>query len=379
MRPVLDPKSSEGHFRHAVEMEHVGGVGLPFDVPQGLEIVSIQQANLGGATEFLQVRLYEHCPFSFVFLTDTEVLVEQYDYRDQSRRAALPLIAYENGTSQYNELQYSVKIIWDHAGPPDLRLYRVGTARAIEVAGLKNIFRRDDRHLLADREVEAIKTAADRDTGDIIAITGRFYCTYPASETVRRVARANADRKGARVRFALVNPVCQQAILRALADSTAPARVREELERWTWERHRNTRLYLDVHQTIRDIQDWQAAGCLVELRLYSSSIACALLLTGNTSFTEQYLYGRSKAFAEGLVLGGEYPVFEYVEGQGASGNESVGAEILNATFEIVWNCYSIDLDEFSQRNEEDEFNKNLARIREELGCSVATVTEGEKA
>jgi len=121
-------------------------------------------------------------------------------------------------------------------------------------------------------------------------------------------------------------------------------------------------------------------GSQIEVRLYSSSIACALLLSDNSAFIEQYMYGRSKIFQPGLALGGEYPVIEYEEA-GPDGGDTIEKEILEDTFDIVWDSYSIAWEEYVTRNPAKEFEKNLSRLLEELGTSpmASANLEGQSA
>jgi len=234
---LLDPRSGEGNFRHSLEKKEIGNLGLPYDVPVAFSAVSMQQSRLGDhANTCLQVHLYEHCPFFFAICTDKQIFVEQYDYRNQSLAAALPLIAYENGTPQYKELEYSLKRTWEHADQgKEYKRNDVGTASAINGSGLKNIFRRDDRKLLTEREIEAV-LACERDRVDIMAISGKF---YRDSDCIRQISKPPT---GKLVRLAIVNPVSQQAILRAVADQRAPDEVRAELQQWTWTKHKETQL-----------------------------------------------------------------------------------------------------------------------------------------
>ncbi len=45
-------------------------------------------------------------------------------------------------------------------------------------------------------------------------------------------------------------------------------------------------------------------------------------------------------------------------------------DILLATFDVIWDSYSIDAATYSLRKEELEFEKNLERLREELGVRL---------
>jgi len=100
--------------------------------------------------------------------------------------------------------------------------------------------------------------------------------------------------------------------------------------------------------------------------MYSSSVACALLLTSDGAFIEQYVYGRSEERTRAEVLGGEYPVFEYRYGEKADGVGAIERELLTSTFVMVWECFSIADDQYLARDEVREFEKNLTLLRDEL-------------
>lgn len=369
---LLQPRSDEGCFRHSVEGQNANapGGGIPFDVPQGIGTVVATQHMVYGAgeTEYLEVRLYEHCPFAFMWATDTSVLVEQYDYRNQTKDAALPLMAYRSGTSQYDELLNSLETVWQHAHPAE-EMNQVGTATAIREARLRSIFRHIDRAHLSKRQADALPQKSGQAPVRIMAISGRFYTSYPGmAPLLRQLSRPTQDGRGTPIQVALVNPVSQQAILRAVADELPAKDIREHLQHWDWTKHIETSLYRDTMRTIQVLQQWIKSGSNIEIRLYSSAVACALLLTESSSFIEQYVYGRSKAFQPGLVLGGEYPVLEF-EREQADGRDMTEQEVIENTFDIVWNCYSIVWDEYARRDPMREFEKNLLRLREELGMA----------
>ena len=91
---------------------------------------------------------------------------------------------------------------------------------------------------------------------------------------------------------------------------------------------------------------------------------------------EQYLYGRSKEFHEGKVLGGEYPCFEYSFGDGYVHNkfetaEGTEKEILQSTFNVIWDSYSISLDEYQLTDEKAVFGRNLANLKSELAPAAS--------
>jgi hypothetical protein len=373
---LLLPNSDEGYFRHAVE----GGnqrnlVGIPFDIPHGLNSIRTAQTEIFGKldVEFVQVRLYEHCPFAFMlateFATQSHVFVEQYDYRDQKRPAAMPLINYESGTSQYEELMFSLGVIWDNACQTEL-LEEAGTAPAIREAQIKNIFRGEQRALLTKRQIGAIQRASGESI-DILVISGKFYTSNPnVARELQRVSRPDGPSPRVPVvpvRFALINPVSQQAILRAVAEGCHPEEVGEQLRNWNWALHQQSNLYTDARNTAHTLVTWnEQRGCQISVRLYSSAVACMLLKTDSHVFIEQYMYGRSKAFQPGFNLGGEYPVIEYELSETNDGAEMVEHQIISATFEMIWKFYSTSWEAYLKLNHHKEFEANLAQLRTEL-------------
>jgi hypothetical protein len=360
---LLDPRSGEGRFRHNVEKTTISALGLPADVPQGIQAVYGIQGIL---QDFLQVRVYEHCPFAFMFATDTEAFVQQYGYRDHTKTSVIPLIKYLRHSDQYDELMHTFETIWKYADAERWNPHHIGAATAIEEARIKNIFRKEHRGSLSERQIECLSQVQPGSTVDILVITGNFYVTNDrVFYTLRDISMNQNGRAGAQVRFAILNPVSQQAILRAIAESSPADVIGDTLRSWSWTRHINSKLYQGAHYTMRSIELWQTKGCAFELHLYSSAVTAALLLTPDADFVEQYFYGRTRRFQQGLALGGEYPVFEYDVDE-ASDEERTEREILTSTFKVIWNFYSISLDAYEQRNEEEEFKKNLARLLEEL-------------
>jgi hypothetical protein len=371
---LLAPKSSEGVFRHNVERDTLGEAGFPHEIPIALEEIAMRQRTIykGNPQEFLQVRFYEHCTFAFMFITESEAFIEQYCYRDHTRGVILPIVKYSKNSLQYGETLYSFNVIWEHAILGKILPSHVGTAEAIEKARIKNIFRREQRPLLGDREIECLAAAKPKDTVRILSITGKFYTSNTQNtrpfETLQKIASPKNPGGSVQVRFAISNPISQQAILRAVADSSPAEGIGEALLNWNWEKHKNSRIFQDVHRTIRDIEEWACKGWSFELRLYCCSISCALLLTSNAAFVEQYLYGRSRRFEEGLVLGGEYPVTEYEMIETESVEEKIEQEILLSHFKVIWDCFSISLNDYKKRNQKEAFQENLAQLKGEFTC-----------
>ncbi|HEY9232637.1 MAG TPA: hypothetical protein VIS78_10835, partial [Blastocatellia bacterium] len=150
---LLDPRSGEGRFRHNVEKTTISALGLPADVPQGVQAVYGIQGVLQG---FLQVRVYEHCPFAFMFATDTEAFVQQYGYRDHTKTSVIPLIKYLKHSDQYDELMHTFETIWKYADAERWNPHHIGAATAIEEAHINNIFRKEHRGSLSERQIECL-------------------------------------------------------------------------------------------------------------------------------------------------------------------------------------------------------------------------------
>jgi hypothetical protein len=50
-------------------------------------------------------------------------------------------------------------------------------------------------------------------------------------------------------------------------------------------------------------------------------------------------------------------------------NDRTELEILECTFNVTWNYYSVPYEDFLKSDDEAEFNKNLKRLKEELNWS----------
>jgi hypothetical protein len=111
----------------------------------------------------------------------------------------------------------------------------------------------------------------------------------------------------------------------------------------------------------------------IMLRFYSSAIARAMTKTSDAIFVEEYLYGRGREFKSGTPLGREIPIVEYRLGAEERQNPPRNPQdILLATFDVIWDSYSITIDPatYSLHKEKLEFEKNLERLREELGVNL---------
>lgn len=353
---LLDHQSAEGWFRHRVEEPNIAPGGLMVDVPNGLKTIddSAKRLYREEAQRYVNVRVYEHGSFAFTFASDTSIFIEQYLYRDHSQPSAMPVLEYGSSSPAYKALSESVRVIWDYGTPPDINGHHVGVARALREAQIRNIYREDERHELGRRQIKCLRSVEGA-TVSIMAITGRFYTSGYALDALQRASRASKDRQPVSVRILLLNPVSAQAILRAVADARRKGNALDKLSGWSWDEHKESDLYQDSRVAIRRIKELQDDGCDVELRLTSANLTCAMFVTPRHAFVEQYIYGRSDP--EALVLGGEYPVFEYA----LDGNEGVEKDVLNSSFEVMWS-FSMESEKFEQVEQKSKFETNFAAL-----------------
>lgn len=361
---MLDPKSEEGLFRFKIEEQIETDSDSTRDVEQSInEIRRVQRSIFSNQTQkILRARLYGHCPFSFMFLTNRALFVQQYYYREQEDDLSTPVVEYAYPGPRHDLFRRSFNIIWRKAHEEYIR---VGTALPIDRAHIKNIFRADQRAELSERQVQSIG-AVQSGTIDILAVSGRYYVTsVDTSGALLSISRR--QQHPVTIRIGILNPVSQQAIMRAVADDRPIGDIREALCQWDWNKHASSRLYQDINQTISRISDWRTRGHHFEGRVYSSSVTCALLITPTEMFVEQYIYGRTKKLQESYLLIGEYPVIEY----DCSHANHLEHEIISSNFEIIWSCYSLSFDDFRQRNQREDFEKNLSTLLSELECGTS--------
>lgn len=355
---VLDPSSDEGNFR--LKLEEHENEAHKTDVDQALN--TIRQAHHEIYDEkdqdFLQIRFYGHCPFSFMFITEEDIFVEQYYYQNKPSGESPAVVQYAKRSPKYGVLKQSFDLIWKNAKPEPIT---TGTAVPIDKAGIENIFREDQRDELSHRQVFCIEKVKEGAI-DILAISARHYVDPNKAVHHALLKVCSKDRKPApvKVRIAVVNPVSQQAILRAVADDQTETDIRNHLRQWDWRKHKMSDLYLDVTRTRYRINNWKKEHS-VELRLYSSSVAYALLLTPTAMFMEQYIYGRTKQ--DEKILRGEYPVIEF-----NTCNGRTERDIVASSFQRVWEYFSISGEEYGEDSEEDEFQANLLSLQKELKC-----------
>ena len=367
---LLCPRSSEGIFRYHIEKESIGA-GLREDVPISLKnlkkaVVRIYNKDF---SKYLEGRLYEHCPFAFIFGAEDEILMEQYYYKDHNRSGNIPLISYRGGSTQYKRFKNSYDKIWEGTNTNELLPNHVGIADAINKIKIENIYLKKEKAKLSLREIESIKKSTKSGIS-FLAITGKHFVTDQNYHSLlKKITSSNCSvNSSCDLKLAIINPVSQQAIIRAVSDSVAISEIGRTLQSWNWDSHQKSKLYLDVHSTRRVIRTWIDNGRSIELKLYSSSIACSLVITDESIFVEQYSLGRSRLFVDGSVLGGEYPVFEFKR---SLPEPTIEEEILLSHFEVIWKYFSIFHEKYNTFSEEDHFNKNLRDILDDIKCDIA--------
>jgi hypothetical protein len=319
---------------------------------------SLDQAGLDYVRQYLDVKLYHHCPFSLLFLTNKHAFVEQYYYKNHARHVDVPMMRYSKKELQ-DEFRTSFEVIWENAKAGILKDSEVGTASTIEHCTIKSIFSKRQRTQSAERQAETLIACDNTTTIKIMSISGKF---YRSAEMITKLMGVS-DHGGA-VQFLLLNPICCQAVLRAIADDY-PHQICEELATWNWQKHHDSRLYTDTDQTISELKRRMDAGYRFKVKLHHSAPACSLFLTQKEAFTEQYIYGRSKASTKDQVLGAEYPLFEFgrKETNKKVMEETDEMQMLESTFDIIWKAYSIDIVDYLALRKEEQFGKTL----EDLG------------
>jgi hypothetical protein len=389
---MLDPHSWEGVFRLQVERQTLAGGGLALDVQAALDALTNFALRLKGPVNAalsqqgissdssrgeialghpnIQARLYCHGSFSFVFLSDSTALIEQYTYRDHTLPPSMPILRYDAPSPAYYELGKSVATIWEAANPARFDPYQIGVARAMNSAKIKNVYRSLDRQALTQRQVDCIRIIQPSDVIRIQAMTGRFYLQSPMMDHIEQALKLPATGGKVQVRMIIADPVSNQAILRAVADKSPHEEVKQALINWCWTDHKNSELYAHVQDAIRIANSLQSEGLEFKLRLTSAPLSAAFLIVRGSVFVEQYLYGRSRSLESAARLGGEHPVFEYACSDGDPGVEpTVEERILTSGFNVMWKSFSIDCAEYLRSNKQREealFAKHHGELLEYL-------------
>lgn len=356
---LLDPLSGEGRFRSQLEKALIGEGGLDSSVMIGIDQVQRMQSKIYGDSQqaYLQIRLYEHCPFAFNFVTDDFAFVEQYCYRDHSKKSFLPFLYYQKYSGAYAQIRFSCEQIWKGAREIFPSSSRAGTATAIEEANIVNIYRHGIRDQLGRRQIECLRLVDPGESVSIQAITGRYYTHGGALTALSDISSPQRDGGPAKVRFLIINPVSQQAILRAIAESGVHDEIGNLLKDWSWERHRISHLYNDAWQVIETMKRRrERLKSEIELRLTPAPLTSFLLLTPRHIFIETYVYGRSTKLEKSRVLGAEYPVLEFERNNEKGDN--VEAEVLQSAFNVMWDHFSIPAEKYDRDKEEMSFERN---------------------
>jgi hypothetical protein len=297
---LLDPISGAGKFRANIEKNTIGAVGLDFDIPTAIDQVSavIKSIYKSEQTEFIQIRLYEHCPFSFLFITENSAMVEQYCYRDHGK-PSLPLIEYACHSDAHAQLQYSFNQIWNGARNLFKKKYFIGYADGIQKSKIANIFRHDKRDVSGGGQIECIKQTGPNEEINIQAITGKFYVNDAVLEAISDISIPSSKLlEPVKISFLIINPISPQAIIRAIADSCSPDQIGETLKIWDWNTHKDSKLYTHVEDTVRCIGRLKERKAKIDLKLTNASLSSSLFITPRSAFVEQYIFGRSARYQQ---------------------------------------------------------------------------------
>jgi hypothetical protein len=197
----------------------------------------------------------------------------------------------------------------------------------------------------------------------VLSNSGKFYVNS-AYRFLDKLATASSDR-GVDVKFLLLNPVCSQAILRAIAEDS-PTSIKECIGHWNWGRHAKTDLYKDTRDSILELHKKIREGKRFEVRLHHTGPACSLFLTPHTGFIDQYTYGRSKRRSNQHVFAEDYPTFNFGRPIGES-SDTPELEVLESHFDSVWDSYSIDSTTFL------EMEISVDRLKVEFDKSMKEV------
>jgi hypothetical protein len=267
----------------------------------------------------------------------------------------MPLLLYSRKGIQ-DEFRGSFTQIWKHSKPAILRDEDVRTADAIAGCGVTNIFSSKQRNQSGDRQFQALSEVTDGGQIRILAISGKYYFSPRMMSQL-----ISASRNGIAVKFLLLNPLCAQAVLRAVADKY-PSRISAELCQWTWQKHQESPLYGETKGAILEVDRRIKSGLKFDLHLHHSSPSCSLFLTNEQAFVEQYVYGRSNERTEKEVLGGEYPLIEFGRKMDEANADTPEIELLSSTFDIIWRSYSIEIKDYLMLNEEQEFGRTMTEL-----------------
>jgi glucose-1-phosphate thymidylyltransferase len=372
---LLDPHSPEGDFRFEAE-EVALAQGLRQDVPMAVKAIQhlTRELTESSASAVLQVRQYQHGSFGFQFITESFAILEPYTYRDQRGDATIPAVRYKRSARSYEPISHSYELVWKHAEPARMDQAPAGVGQGLRESLLIGIYRQGQRALLGDRQRQVLRHSRGGDLISIQALSGRFYMHPPMIESIEQATKDIG--RGAKIRLLIMNPTSRSAILRAVADRTPIEEIGRVIHNWTWDNHRFSSLYIDVHSAIQAVKNLREADRDIELRLSAADLSCAMLLARDAIFIEQYAYGRSRNYGGGVVLGGEYSVFEYSRGH--NGLTTSEERILESAFEVLWDSYSISAEEYLERVEARQEEAGFIREIEALLAQLDTRPSDEE-
>jgi hypothetical protein len=280
----------------------------------------------------IEVHLYNCDPIMFLIWTEEISFVQQYSFRPTHKNYdSIPVVAYgdierSNFQSYHQELKFHFEWIWNYYSI-DIADYTdkkfIGVDTGIIDAGIKNVY--CDSKTCRERIKSLIET-----TEKILWIRGvslRSFFT-PDGEIYNALQQkyVKAD-PGFSLRVILIDMEAESAKKRALREYKLSGG-QDIFKPEDFDKKRNTyeeqKLYVDTRQTLKHIEQFKLeCGNLmageqqnkkIEVRVSREDPEGFFLVTDTCVLVEQYHFGKlEQKDISAQKLGGEVPVFEFVE------------------------------------------------------------------
>lgn len=357
---MIDKNSNGAHIRGISEGFEDNKTRIISDTTESMEhFYTLQQDCDKNQKAKFEARVYRVCPISHLVITDNVIYLESYHFRPRHKERAnlvLKIRFDEKKNSLYKELEYHFDRIWSSEILSESLINNYihhyhGNEKALREASIANSF--FDPAVSRNRIISIIEEA---DKYLLIkGISLHSFFSY-GSDIYKALIRKIIQKQGEEfiVRILIINPDSHEAKLRSfrellITDSSA------RLENFNDELRQKARLYSDTCNTISFIEKNllfkdDLKHLTENIKLYNSSIDCFMLISEESALIEQYHYGNEiqdeKKKYEGLILGGDVPLFEYR-------NNSVENSPYNLfldSFEFVFDYSSLALSQYNKKN-----------------------------
>jgi hypothetical protein len=325
---LIDPGCLGAQLRSLGEArEHTALAGRLADdvlaVAGSLHALELQAATLKAKTGVsIECRFYRSAPTLFLCHVDAVCYVQPYHFwARRSPDAPIPVVKYrraldEAGYSIHSDMLSHFDWVWRNASIPVVDLLEhqaIGTDRGLAQCRVINIF--TDRVEAEKRLRWVLDNAKETVWIQGISLQSFFRQDTELYASMFRLVEAGK----VRVRVLVLNPNCEQAVLRAYREFLLQGQQGNLSSYKSSHGHESSTLYTDTERTkeiirtmVRIIKarnpQWQRR---VELSEYDSAPACFILRVDNSVFAEQYLYGKVSS-ETGVVLGKDMPLIEVV-------------------------------------------------------------------